>query len=111
MTLLQDFALVGEAGEELVEFAEGQTVTSEPIIIGTSAYILSAQKFGETQPPAPYVAFGGSALNILVFGVTEFEALQSGIPVSIAEKIGNTWYGETITLVPHKAGGATQQTA
>ncbi len=95
-TILQDIGVIDEGLNEIVEFADGQATTLPAIHAGAKTYTLTAQKFGASQPPATYTVFTGSVFNIIALALLDASEFAAGVPLSLALKVGTTWYGITI---------------
>jgi hypothetical protein len=98
MTVLQDFDLIETATSELIQFEEGQPITATKVE-GKMSFTIVAVEL-PNGPVAPYQVFSGSWIAILGMAFADGMAFASGSPISIAEKIKDKWYGETITGTP-----------
>lgn len=96
MTLIQELGVAEVVFTDIESFAAGQPVTVSPTIDGYKVTD-TVTKAGATAP-AGYQVFSGSVLSIILAVFADAMALQSGAPIQIAEKIGNTWYGHAITV-------------
>jgi hypothetical protein len=83
---------------DVAAFASGQPVTAPPITLGPSQYSVSFVHLANG-PVAPYQVISGSILTILGIVLSDYETIAQGGTFSIAEKIGNTWYGTMFTKV------------
>lgn len=95
MTILQDFELIEYIAEGAAEFSQGKPI-EKSIEIGTTTWEISVVELG-ANPTPDYAVFSGSALGMIELTFMEYATLQSGLPVKVAEKINNMWYGETLT--------------
>jgi hypothetical protein len=100
MTLLQDLGLFEEIAGDLGAFAAGQPVTATRTI-GDSTVSVSVAHLG-TSPTAGYQTLTGGVVGILLLALADATAVAAGQPLKIAERVGNTWYGETVTFSPAK---------
>lgn len=95
-SLLQDLGFAIEVEQDIVGFAGGKPVTKVLPIAG-QAVSLSLVVLGPT-PPSNYQVFTGNALGIIEMAFTDTTEVLAGMPIAIAQKVGNTWYGLTAQL-------------
>jgi hypothetical protein len=95
MTLFQELGLAEVAFGDLSAFVAGSPVTASPTIAGKKLNV-SAVHLGATPDPS-YQVFQGSVMGMIEFALMDAAAFSEGATLKIAEKIGNTWYGETIS--------------
>lgn len=103
-SLIQDFELLEAIAGDLAAFAAGQPVSATQKI-GNSEYSASVVPL-PNGPSGQYQAFSGSFLNILELAFADFAAFTAGAPINLAEKIGKTWYGVSVSRVPTAAAAA-----
>lgn len=96
MTFLQEVGLLEVVAGDVVAFAAGSSV-SKTQKIGSSNVTVSAQIL-PNGPTPDYQVFTGSFFSILGLALADLAAVQAGSPIKIAEKIGNHWYGESVTV-------------
>jgi hypothetical protein len=95
MTLMQELGLVETVAGDIAAFAAGQPVSASKAISGTN-YSASVVLLGASATP-DYQVFSGSFLSIIGLVLADAAAFAAGAPLKIAEKIGNTWYGLSLT--------------
>ena len=97
MTFWQELGVAEVIMGELSSFASGTPAT---ITRQVSGYSVSATVTHLPNGPAGtgYQVFSGSLWQIFGLILGDAAAIQGGAPVQIAEKVGNTWYGETISV-------------
>jgi hypothetical protein len=101
-SILQDFEILETVGADLTAFAEGQSVGASKTF-GSVTVNVSAVEL-PNGPVAPYQEFSGSFWQIFGLVFADAGAISAGAPISLAEKVGDKWYGETITV---STGAAT----
>ncbi len=101
MTLLQEIGAGEQILGDVAAFAAGQPVNGSAVIGGKKVNV-AVVNLGTTPPAADsgYTVFTGGWLQSLITGITLGSEVAAGAPVKVAEKIGNTWYGETVTIAP-----------
>lgn len=102
MTLLEALGLVEVGATDFAEVKNGQTATQT-----IDGYTITVEEL-PNGPVAPYQTINGSVLSILEIGFMDYAAFSAGAPAYLAEKLGNTWYGESFQKTPP---AATTQTA
>lgn len=95
-SIIQDFEILETAAGDLAAFASGQTVSNTKTFGGVTVTV--AAQVLPNGPVAPYQEFSGSFWQIFGMAFADANAFAAGAPVAIAEKVGDTWYGETITV-------------
>ena len=100
-SIIEDIEIVEAILGEVAAFAGGQPAVVTKVIGGNN-YTLSVVKLANG-PVAPYQTISGSFWEILITALADAAAIAAGAPLAIAEKIGNTWYGTTLTEVPKAA--------
>lgn len=100
LNILEEFEIFELIGADVEAFAAGQPVSAMKTI-GSETYSLSVVKLAG--PVAPYQEFTGSFFNILGLVLADAAAFAAGAPIQVAEKVGATWYGETLSVVPKNA--------
>lgn len=98
-TLIQDLELFETIAGDVVAFASGQPVSTSKTI-GSTTYGVSVVVLPQGPTGTQYQVFTGSVLSILGLVLQDAAEISGGLPVQIAEKIGNTWYGSTLTVTP-----------
>jgi hypothetical protein len=97
-SLIQDLELIEIITGDIVEFAAGKTV-SRTEKIGANTFTISAQVLANGTTGTNFQVFNGSFLNIISLVFADYAALSAGMPVQVAEKLGNTWYGISVSVV------------
>lgn len=97
MTLWEDLGIAEVVLGDVVAFAGGQPAT---VTRAVSGYSITDSIVHLPSGPAQtgYQVFSGSVWQILGLLLADAGAAQAGAPVQIAEKVGNSWYGHTLTI-------------
>jgi hypothetical protein len=102
MTLLEDMQAIGIIAADFTAFSEGQGVPASFTVNGQK-YIVGVVNLGtKADTSGKYQTFAGGFFGILEAAFMDYEAFASGAPISLQERVGPNWYGETITRVPAK---------
>jgi hypothetical protein len=99
MTIAEELGLVTEVGTFAAEFAAGQAVSGSKQV-GNWIYTGAVVKLPTGPNGTQYVPFSGSLLAILSIAFEDYIGFSNGQAVYIAEKIGNDWYGTTLSATP-----------
>jgi hypothetical protein len=100
-SILQDLNLFETILGDVAAFAAGQPV-STTATVGSETYSVSVTHL-PNGPVAPYQVIAGNFFAVLGMVLADAAAISAGAPLNIAEKIGNTWYGTALTVVPKAA--------
>jgi len=79
--------------------AGGNPVQDSRTINGTT-YTLEVQVLPNGPTGTPFQVISGGFFGVLGAVVVDIGAATSGVPVQIAQKIGNTWFGYTLSSSP-----------
>ena len=91
-SLIKDLGLLEVVASDVVTFAQGESVSQQ-----VDGYTVSIKKLDVAAPVAPYQEFSGSFISIFELVLADAAAFASGVPIQVAEKVGNTWYGVSIS--------------
>lgn len=94
-SLISDLGLAEIALADISAFAAGQPVTTSRSIGGVT-YTISVVVL-PNGPTAPYVEIKGGFLAIFELVLSLLTEFTTGGSIAIAEKVGATWYGTTLT--------------
>jgi hypothetical protein len=86
-SIIQDVAILESVAGDIAAFAAGGAVTAKVDGYDVSVKLLAGG------PNPQYQAITGSFFQILEIAFADYETFASGGTISIAEKLGNTWYG------------------
>lgn len=98
MTFIEDLELTEAILGDVVAFAAGQPVSVNKVI-GASTLAVSAVVL-PNGPSGGFEPINGSVLSILAVVLLDVTSFVSGLPIQIAVKEKNTWYGFTLTYGP-----------
>lgn len=82
---------------EISSVASGTPVT-EIREIGGTKYTLTVQTLPSGPAGTPFQAITGSFFQILGIVLADASSVSSGVPIQIAQKFGNTWFGYTFSV-------------
>lgn len=100
-SILQDLQLFETILGDVAAFAAGQPVSTTKTV-GNETYSISIVHL-PNGPAAPYQTISGNFFAILGIVLADAAAIAAGAPIAVAEKIGNTWYGTNLSIVPKAA--------
>jgi hypothetical protein len=86
---------------EVTSFVGGNPVEDSRTIGGTT-YTLEVQVLANGPTGTPFQVISGGFFGIFGAVVVDIGEATSGVPVQIAQKIGNTWFGYTLSSAPAK---------
>lgn len=98
MTFIQDLELTEAILGDVVAFAAGQPVSASKVL-GANTLTVSVVVL-PSGPTAAYQVISGSVLSILAVVLLDVTEFTSGVPVAVAVKEKNTWYGFTLAYGP-----------
>jgi hypothetical protein len=100
-TILTDIALAEAILGDIEAFVSGKPVSTVQTI-GANTYTAAIQIL-TTGPVAPYQNLAnGSVLSIFSLLIEDYAEISTGQPIQVALKIGNTWYGLSLSYVAAK---------
>jgi len=104
-SFIQDLELAEVILGDVAAFASGKPLSATKSFgdetVAFQAVILPSGRTG-----TPYTVFSGSIWEIFALVVGDAAALAAGAPLQIAEKLGNTWYGISIQVMPKSSAPA-----
>jgi hypothetical protein len=103
-SFIDDLEIIEAILGDVAAFASGQPI-SVTKTIGSETYSLSVVAL-PSGPAAPYQVITGTFWSILLTALADASAIAAGAPLAIAEKVGNTWYGTTVAVVPKVSASA-----
>lgn len=86
--------IADEALNAVVELGAGQPV-NQSVKLGAGELVVDVVKL-PNGPVAPYQEFSGKPLAIFELALVNAATFAAGGQIAIAEKVGDTWYGETL---------------
>jgi hypothetical protein len=100
-TILTDVALAEAILGDIEAFVGGKAVATTQTI-GTNTYTASVQLL-TSGPVAPFQNLSnGSVLSIFSLLIEDYAQISSGAPISVAFKVGATWYGISLSYAAAK---------
>jgi len=92
----QDLGIAELILSDIETVATGGSVSGTQTVAGIKLNV-SVSKLA-SGPVPPYQVLTGSFWQIIGLVFADIAGFQAGVPISVADKIGNTWYGIALSL-------------